>query len=114
MAPRYMKVFVNKEDIDFDNVNRISPVQEWELVNSKEEALYFTRAAKFNHLYLLVIYFSGNYGGDRTRVYYMKLTGDFKEHRQRSLFKNIVYESTPNPVDHQRTTLFDLSSKTVQ
>jgi hypothetical protein len=111
-APRHMKVFLNNENIDFDNVDQLVPVQEWELEDVAEEVLYPTRASKFGHVYQVIIYISDNYGDNRTRLYYMKLTGDFKEPRQYSLL-NTVYESSPNPADH-KSEVFDPSSKTLQ
>jgi hypothetical protein len=104
MAPRRMKVFLNKDDIDFDNVDQLSPAQEWELTNSNEEILYSTRVSKFSRVHQLIVYITDNYGADRTRLYYMKLTGDFKGPLREPIL-NAVYESSPNPVDYKTKIL---------
>lgn len=47
-----MSAFVNREDVDFDSVDSITPDQTWELVHQvgKELPEYSTKISKFTNL----------------------------------------------------------------
>jgi len=97
-APSKLKIFTNRDDIDFSNVSDISPVQEWDLVEAGEIE-YPTKIAKFNNVTDLTIYISDNYGANTTKIYYIGFKGDFTPVKRQAV--TAVYESKPQAKDHQ-------------
>jgi hypothetical protein len=101
--------FINREDIDFDNVDTTSPIQEWELVPSADLgaapdgiAEYPTRVARFGSVRNLTIYFPNNFGNPTTQLYYVGLRGEFTEISKDPVIT--LYEAAPNPTDHVNIT----------
>jgi hypothetical protein len=81
-SPSKMRVFTNRDDIDFGNASSLTPVQEWDLQEDNKGILeYPTRIAKFNNVNNLTIHFPTNFGSDTTKVFYIGLKGDFTEVR---------------------------------
>jgi hypothetical protein len=84
--PAKMIAFKNREDVDFDNADGLTPDQEWSL-NEDSEGLhpYETLIAKFNGLRNLNLYFPENFGGDTTKIYYIGLRGESKAVNRRTI-----------------------------
>jgi hypothetical protein len=114
--------FINREDIDFENVNDLKPVQEFELAENPQGDLEYTvkyaadfassapnycilhyaiySVAKFQNLSSITFHFPGNLGGlDATSVYYIGMKGDFIHARREPVIAN--YELRPNPAKNQ-------------
>ncbi|ORZ19241.1 DUF1000-domain-containing protein [Lobosporangium transversale] len=100
-APRKMKAFVNKDDLDFDNAESTVPTQEWDLVEDShgQIAEYSTRVAKFTSIRSLTLFFSENFGGDVTKISFIGLKGEFSEFKRDPIIT--VYELQANPADHK-------------
>ncbi|TPX49084.1 hypothetical protein SeMB42_g01734 [Synchytrium endobioticum] len=105
MMPKTLKVFTNREDVDFDNVDSIQPLQEWELIDTTALALndtgvpeYPTRMSKFTSVRNISLYISSNYGDDITRISYIGFKGEWTEFKKDPIIT--IYEAAPNPTDH--------------
>ncbi|KAF9955857.1 PITH domain-containing protein 1 [Mortierella alpina] len=100
-APRKMKAFINRDDLDFDNAESTVPTQEWDLVEDSygQVAEYSTRVAKFSSIRSLTLFFSENFGGDTTRISFIGLKGEFSELKRDPIIT--IYELQANPADHK-------------
>ncbi|KAG0241261.1 hypothetical protein BGW41_006115 [Actinomortierella wolfii] len=100
-APSKLKVFTNREDVDFDSADSIQPIQEFELVEDThgQVAEYITRVSKFSSLRNLTLFFPENHGGDTTRISFVGLKGEFSEFKKDPIIT--VYELQANPADHK-------------
>ncbi|KAG0042431.1 hypothetical protein BGZ83_000463 [Gryganskiella cystojenkinii] len=100
-APRTMKAFTNKDDLDFDNAESTTATQEWDLVEDThgQVAEYSTRVAKFSSIRSLTLFFGENFGGDTTRISFIGLKGEFSEFKRDPIIT--VYELQANPADHK-------------
>jgi hypothetical protein len=78
VGPCKIKAFINRDDIDFDNVNDLPAVQEWELPrDNPPDAEHMFKVAKFGRVTSLTLFFETNYGEDTTRVTYLAFKGVF-------------------------------------
>lgn len=102
-GPSKMKVWINREDVDFDSVGGMEPLQEWDcMVDSDEVVEYQTRLAKFGSVRSLTIYFPENFSGaEQTRIDYLGLKGEFEELKKDPVVT--IYELNANPADHPKT-----------
>ncbi|KAJ3212358.1 hypothetical protein HDU67_003875 [Dinochytrium kinnereticum] len=97
-----MLAFINRDDVDFDTVESISPEQEWELVQEpgREIPEYPTKIAKFSNVRNLTLFFPTNFGDDASRITYIGLKGEWTEVKRDPIIT--LYELAPNPADHQK------------
>eukprot|EP00158_Paraphelidium_tribonemae_P000881 Partr_v1_DN23595_c0_g2_i1_m14349 putative PITH (C-terminal proteasome-interacting domain of thioredoxin-like) domain containing 1 len=104
-SPRSMRVWINRQDVDFDLASTLTPTQEWDhLVEASAGGVieYEVRMAKFNNVRSVTIFFDGNVGGgDVTRVEYLGFKGEWEELKQDPVIT--VYELNANPADHPKT-----------
>jgi len=99
-SPSKLKVYINREDIDFDNVETMSPVQEWDLQEDPSGLLnYPTRYAKFGNVSHLTLFFPSNFGNDVSRIYYVGLTGEATQLKREVV--HATYELRPQASDHK-------------
>ncbi|PSC71196.1 PITH domain-containing 1 [Micractinium conductrix] len=99
-APAKLKVFINRDDLDFATVAGMPAVQEWDLLeNAAGQIEYPTHAAKFNGVHSLDLYFPSNFGADHTTITFIGLRGEFTERKRQAV--EAVYESKPMPQDHK-------------
>ncbi|KAF9578584.1 hypothetical protein BGW38_005548 [Lunasporangiospora selenospora] len=112
-APKKLKAFVNKDDLDFDNAESTGATQEWTLVEdtNNQVAEYSTRIAKFTSIRSLTLYFSENYGGDTTRISFIGLKGEYSEFKRDPIIT--VYELQANPADHKIPGMKDALSREI-
>eukprot|EP00050_Salpingoeca_kvevrii_P022216 m.123028 g.123028 ORF g.123028 m.123028 type:complete len:177 (-) comp9638_c0_seq3:2404-2934(-) len=98
--PRTLKVFKNRNDIDFDNVDSITPLQEWDLNEDVDGRLaYETRLTKFQNVQNLTLYFPDNFGADTTKIYYIEFRGLYTKVTRESYIT--IGEFAANPADHK-------------
>ena len=72
--------WINREDVDFDSVDSIAPLQEWELIEhvpSGECPDYPTKITKFSQLRNLTLFFPDNFGREETKITYIGLRGEW-------------------------------------
>ncbi|KAI8847013.1 thioredoxin family protein [Chytridium lagenaria] len=95
--------FINRDDVDFDSIDSITPEQDWDLVQHPgrhEIPEYPTKIAKFSNVRNLTLFFPTNYGGDVSRISYVGLKGEWTEVKRDPIIT--LYEIAPNPADHQK------------
>ncbi|MBA0626348.1 hypothetical protein Golax_003535, partial [Gossypium laxum] len=99
-SPSKLRVFINREGIDFSDAQSMQPVQEWELVENLQGVLeYQTRYSKFQSVANITLHFPESFGGDTTQIHYIGFKGEATQ-LKRDVVATIVYEITPNPSDH--------------
>ncbi|OTB16317.1 hypothetical protein K445DRAFT_99032 [Daldinia sp. EC12] len=97
-APRTLKVFINREDVDFEVASDLTPTQTFELsqVNAVQEIP--VKRALFGNVRRLALFFEDNFGEENTRITYLGFKGDWMPVGRAPA--NILYEAAPNPSDH--------------
>nr|CAG8457982.1 15822_t:CDS:10 [Entrophospora candida] len=100
-CPRLLKVYINREDIDFDNVESFTATQEWELIQTNDVAEYQTRITKMYNVRNITLYFQENYGGETTKLFYVGFKGEWTEIKKDHVIT--LYEAAPNPADHKKS-----------
>jgi hypothetical protein len=101
-APSHVKVFVNREDVDFTNAEELKATQEWALAeDDAARILYPVKANRFANISSATFFFDANAGAAFTEISYLGLYGE-DTRMQRRAAANIVFELLPNPADHKR------------
>ena len=102
-SPAKLKVFINRDDLDFSTVADLAPVQEWDLLENLNGTMeYPTQVAKFNGVHSIDLYFPSNFGADATEIRFIAFKGEFSERKRQAV--EAVYEARPVPSDHQVPT----------
>ncbi|CAM9831259.1 unnamed protein product [Ascophyllum nodosum] len=107
-APSEMKVFVNRDDIDFGLAHDLPPVQTMEMVRDSEgrEVDYPTKLSKMQNVSDITLFVPQNFGADSTVITYLGFKGEgTKARRIFARFRHgvveCVYESRPMAEDHK-------------
>ncbi|KAG0180230.1 hypothetical protein DFQ29_001007 [Apophysomyces sp. BC1021] len=99
-APSSMKVFINRDDVDFDVVESYSPIQTWDLVQGSDEVIeYGTRVAKYTNVRNITLFFPENFGEDTSIIRFLGFKGEWTEIKKDPIIT--VYEASANPADHK-------------
>jgi hypothetical protein len=101
-APREMRAFANRRDIDAMNASRKTPTQKWDLTVDEDGVLeYTTEAASWQATASVTLYFPANFNDDgETEIWYIGLRGEGTGH-DRDMVVTAVYESSAQPQDHE-------------
>lgn len=100
-APRTLKVFINRDDVDFSTAEELAPTQEFELSQTSEVQELPVKRALFGKVQRLTLFFEDNFGdGDQdvTRLSYLGFKGEWMQLGRAP--SQILYEAAPNPNDH--------------
>jgi hypothetical protein len=98
--PSKMRVFINRDDMDFTTTADVKPVQEWDLQEDQSGNIeYPTVVSKFGGVSCIDIHFTGNFGADFTEIDFIGLKGEFSEGKREAVVA--VYETRPVPGDHK-------------
>ncbi|KAE9001388.1 hypothetical protein PR003_g18736 [Phytophthora rubi] len=98
--PKAVKLFTNRDDIDFSNANELPPQQQLDLVEDDSANIdYPLQVRKFQGVSSVTLFFEDSYGGDETKIYYIGLKGESKKWRHGVV--ECVYEARPQPADHK-------------
>mmetsp|Transcript_16851 Transcript_16851/g.28920 ORF Transcript_16851/g.28920 Transcript_16851/m.28920 type:complete len:224 (+) Transcript_16851:275-946(+) len=101
-APSKVKLFTNREDLDFEDAQEMPGVQTFELTEDFEgEIDYPVRASKFQNISSLTIYVSENFGADSTKITFLGLKGEGTTARRGVV--ECTYEASAQLKDHQTT-----------
>jgi hypothetical protein len=104
-APDVLKMYANRDDVDFDSVDSIDCTQELSLLRDIPHgtvAEYPTKVAKFSSLHCLTLFFPSNFSGsDRTRISYIGLKGEFTQINRDPVIA--IYEASADLADHPMT-----------
>ncbi|KAK4635203.1 PITH domain-containing protein [Fulvia fulva] len=100
-APMTLKVYVNREGLDFSTASDLQPTQTLELAQSNEVQEVPVKRALFNTVRSLDLFFEDNWGRgdeDETRISYMGFKGEWMKLSREPV--NFLYEAAANPKDH--------------
>ncbi|KAI8992372.1 galactose-binding domain-like protein [Pilobolus umbonatus] len=99
-APSKMKVFINRDDVDFDAADTYTPVQEFDLVQSSNDVIeYGVRVSKFSNVRNISLFFPENFGEDTSIIRFVGFKGEWSEMKRDPIIT--VYEANANPADHK-------------
>ncbi|KAK0705233.1 PITH domain-containing protein [Lasiosphaeris hirsuta] len=101
-APRTLKVFINREGIDFSTAEDGEGTQTFELSRTNEVQELPVRRARFSAVRCLALFFPDNFGDgdeDVTRIEYLGFRGEWMQLGRAPA--NILYEAAANPSDHK-------------
>lgn len=100
-APRTLKVFVNRDDLDFGSAEDAQPTQLFELSRTSDVQEIPVKRALFGKVQRLTLFFVDNFSeGDEdvSRIAYLGFKGEWM--RLGRAPANILYEAAANPSDH--------------
>jgi len=97
-APQTLKVFINRDDLDFSAASDLVATQEFELSQTSEIQDISVKRALFGKVQNLTLFMVDNYGEDVTRMSYLGFKGDWMQLGKAPT--NILYEAAANPNDH--------------
>ncbi|KAL9092308.1 MAG: hypothetical protein Q9165_004482 [Trypethelium subeluteriae] len=101
-APKTLKVFLNREDLDFDSASELAATQEFALSQTSEVQSIPVKRALFNTTQKLTLFFPDNFGDGEeevTRISYLGFKGEYMKLNKEPV--NFLYEAAANPSDHQ-------------
>ena len=101
-APATLKVFANRDDLDFSIASELDPTQKFELPQSNDVQPLAVKRAAFTTTRSLTLFFEDNWGhGDEdvTRISYIAFKGDFMQLNKEPV--SFLYEAAANPSDHK-------------
>eukprot|EP00692_Jakoba_bahamiensis_P003669 EC687490.1.p1 GENE.EC687490.1~~EC687490.1.p1 ORF type:complete len:211 (+),score=99.04 EC687490.1:28-660(+) len=82
-CPREMHVWINREDIDFDNARDVPFTQRMEVPNDHRHLIdYKTKYVHFQNVHSLTLFFPSNYGAETTKIYALGFKGDATEYKR--------------------------------
>ncbi|KAI2631725.1 translation protein [Xylaria nigripes] len=100
-APRTLRLFLNRDDLDFSNAEDVKPQQEFELSQTSEVQEIPVKRYLFSNARSLALFFVDNFGeGEEpvTRLSYLAFKGDWMQVGRAPV--NILYEAAARPSDH--------------
>jgi hypothetical protein len=97
-APKTLKVFINRDDLDFSTANDLPATQEFSLSQTSEIQDIPVKRALFGKAQSLTLFVEDNYGDDVSRMSYLGFKGDWMQLGRAPT--NILYEAAANPADH--------------
>ncbi len=97
-APSVMKLFTNRMDVDFGNVERLIPVYEMAMAPTQDIVQYPLRISKFTNVHSITLYFPNSFLGERLRLFYLGFHGVYSPLTRDPLIT--LYELHPNLADH--------------
>lgn len=101
--PSLLRCYVNNDTLDFNNIEEITPTQEFELpINENGSVELFTTLHRFTNITSLSLYFPSNHGfTDSTVIQYIGLQGDHTHYRREPV--HTFYEVLCNGQDLPQT-----------
>ncbi|KAE9978074.1 hypothetical protein EG328_001694 [Venturia inaequalis] len=100
-APSTIKLFSNKETLDFETASTLDPTQTLTIAQSNEIQEYPVKRALFNTTRSLTLFVEDNWGRgeeDVSRIWYLAFKGDFMRLSKEAV--GFLYEVAANPRDH--------------
>lgn len=101
-APLTLKLFRNRDDLDFSAAADLSPTQKLTLPRTNDVAEIPLNRAQWNGTTSIDLFFEDNHSGgeeDVTRISYLGFKGDFMALNREAV--QVLYEAAPNPNDHK-------------
>ncbi|KAI4235422.1 MAG: hypothetical protein L6R40_006464 [Gallowayella cf. fulva] len=97
-APKTLKLFLNRDDLDFSAATDLPPTQTLELSQTSEIQDVPVKRTAFGNTYSLSLFFEDNYGADVTEIYWIGFKGEFMSLNREPV--EVLYEKAANPKDH--------------
>lgn len=101
-APMTLKLYINREGLDFGTATDLPATQKLELAQSNDVQEVHVKRALFNTVRSLDLFFEDNWGRgdeDETRIYYLGFKGDWMKLSREPV--SFLYEAAANPNDHK-------------
>ncbi|OAP60970.1 hypothetical protein AYL99_05972 [Fonsecaea erecta] len=101
-APQTVKLFRNRDDMDFSLASDLKPTQRLTLSKSNDVAEIPLNRALWNGTTSIDLFFEDNHSGgeeDVTRISYLGFKGDFMPLNREPV--HVLYEAAANPQDHK-------------
>ena len=98
--PNKVKCYVNKDDLDFSNIEQYTPSQEFNLdINELGTIEILTSVREFTGVYRVALFFPSNHGsGDKTTLSYIGMQGEHTHYRREAV-TDTVFEVLCNGQD---------------
>ena len=107
-GPCRIKAYINRDDIDFDNVSNMPALQTWELArDNPPDAEHMFKVSKFNRVRILTLLIDSNHGDDTTKITYLAFKGIFTELKTEPVVA--AYELRPMPGRGSKCILLPLT-----
>ncbi|CAO1600793.1 hypothetical protein XANCAGTX0491_004471 [Xanthoria calcicola] len=97
-APKILKLYSNRDDLDFSTASDLQPTQTLELSQTSEIQDVPVKRTSFGNTYSLTLFFEDNFGDDVTRIYWIGFKGEFMNLNREPV--EVLYEKAANPKDH--------------
>ena len=101
-APKTLKLYRNRGDLDFSSATDLKPTQTIEVPRTNEVAEIPLNRAQWNMTTSIDLFFEDNHSDgeeDVTTVSYLGFKGDFMPLNREPV--NVLYEAAANPADHK-------------
>lgn len=103
-AIKEMKVYINRDELDFDTIGDAKPTETFECVpftNASDLIEYPVKIRLYNNVKTITLFFEHNWSDDEepTVVWYLGFRGDYTEISDAPVA--ITYEAFANPKDHK-------------
>ena len=100
-APKTLKVFINRDDLDFATASDLEATQKFDLAQTSDIQEHSVKRVLFNTTRSLSLFFEDNFGDgdeDVTRISYIAFKGEFMKLSKEPV--SFLYEAAANPSDH--------------
>jgi hypothetical protein len=97
-APKTLKVFINRDDVDFDTASDTPPAQTLALSQTSDIQDLPVKRSLFGNTYSLTLFIEDNFGDDVTEIFYLGFKGEFTKLNREPI--EVLYEAAANPADH--------------
>ncbi len=101
-APQTLKVYVNRDNLDFSTAADLAATQKIDLAQSNDVQEIPVKRALFNTVLSLDLFFEDNWGQgeeDEARLSYLGFKGEWMKLNREPV--NFLYEAAANPKDHK-------------
>lgn len=106
-APATMKLYINRDDLDFSTAEELPSTQTIELARTNDIQEHAVKRALFNNTRSLTLFFDRNFSsafgeGDEevTRLWYIAFKGEYMKLSKEPV--SFLYEAAANPADHKQ------------
>ena len=84
--PRYMKCYVNHDNIDFTNIGSVNSAQDFDLPRNENGTVeLITQIHPFTNVNIVTFYFPSNYGSESTSIRYIGMQGEHTHFRREAV-----------------------------
>lgn len=98
-APKTLKLFRNRTDLDFSTASELTPTQSLQIPQANDIIELPVNRAHFNGTTSVDLFFEDNYGDeDETQIGYLGFKGEFTALNREAV--SVLYEAAANPRDH--------------